>query len=633
MAGSWIPKIGEEFAGYRLEEMIGHGGMSIVYRARHLVLERSVALKLLSPDLSDDPAFQERFIRESRLAAGLDHPNVIPIYEAGEVNGVFYIAMRYVPGSNLKQLLQRDGPMDATQIISIIGQIASALTTAHETGLVHRDVKPANVLIVEGAGADESNHVYLSDFGIAKQQASNVTRTGMFLGTAEYASPEQIEGKELDGRSDVYSLGCVLYQLLTGNPAYEKDSEVALIYAHLLEPPPSARAVRPDLPPAIDGVVAKAMAKNPDDRYATARELAAAVRQALKQPAAEAAPAPAPAPVPAPVPAPDPYPVAATSAPAAVIQAAAPPSAGGTPALAPATQPEATPAASEALPPQDVAPSPPGGTSGPSRKRIGVAAAVVVLSSVAAVVAVVALGGGGGKSAATTQTTSQATTQTVPVGPVSLLAALMPTGIATQCKTQGTASYGAVQTELCHPPANAPTSFPQTFSFSFFRSHAALRTAFNGLKRSLVLGFCGDTKGQKPWIHKSTGKTGGVRVCGSADNGDSMVIWTHEKLGNYDHVDMLGVARASGRGANLFRSWWGAIKDDVGKCRPLLPTNVCNATVQRNSRSRARARETRAVDDAHAASARSSPRAGTARTHGRSPESRRAERMPRRSAG
>ena len=147
--------------------------------------------------------------------------------------------MRYVPGSNLKALLQRNGPLDRAQTISVIGQIASALNAAHEMGLVHRDVKPANVLIVEGAGADDSDHVYLSDFGIAKQQASNVTRTGMFIGTAEYASPEQIEGKELDGRSDVYSLGCVLYQCLTGNPAYEKDSEVALIYAHLLEPPPS----------------------------------------------------------------------------------------------------------------------------------------------------------------------------------------------------------------------------------------------------------------------------------------------------------------------------------------------------------------------------------------------------------
>ena len=156
----------------------------------------------------------------------------------------------------------------------------------------------------------------------------------------------------------------------------------------------------------------------------------------------------------------------------------------------------------------------------------------------------------------------------------------MPTELAAQCKTQQRPSYEAVETELCRPAANAPTSFPQTFSFSFFRSRAALLRSYDGLTSSLVLGDCGDARGQKKWIHRSTGKTGGVRVCGNADNGDSMVLWTHEKLGNDDHVDMLGVARTSDRGANLFRSWWGAIKNEVGKCRPLLPANVCNASVR-----------------------------------------------------
>ena len=163
---------------------------------------------------------------------------------------------------------------------------------------------------------------------------------------------------------------------------------------------------------------------------------------------------------------------------------------------------------------------------------------------------------------------------------MSLLAALMPTGVAAQCNTAQTASYGAVQTEVCHPPANAPTSSPQTFSFSFFRSHAALRHAYAAEKSGLVIGDCGGTHGEKTWIHLSTGKKGGLRVCGAAANGDSMVVWTHEKHGSFDHVDMLGVARASARGANLFRTWWGGIKDEVGKCRPLLPEDVCFATVQ-----------------------------------------------------
>lgn len=553
MATSWIPKIGDEFGAYRLEEMVGHGGMSIVFRARDLALERSVALKLLSPDLSEDSSFQERFSRESRLVASLDHPNVIPIYEAGEQNGVFYIAMRYVPGANLKALLQRNGPLDPAQTIAVVGQIASALTAAHEMGLVHRDVKPANVLIVERAGADDSYHIYLSDFGIAKQQISDATRTGMFLGTAHYASPEQIEGKALDARSDVYALGCVLYECLTGSLAFEKDSEVALIYAHLLEPPPSMRTARPELADAVDPVVAKAMAKKPEDRYATAREFAAAVREALSRPAA---------------------------APRPVTQDDATPPESGTPAEVSRAAPDPP---GDPLPPGDTPATPP---PGPARRigrtRLGIGAGLIAIGVAGVVLAVVLLGGGDGKPAAqpqsgTTQQTQPGTTQ--PAAPVDLLAALMPTGISSQCKTQQSASYGAVVTEICNPPANAPISSPQTFSFSFFRSHAALIRAYADLKSSLAVGDCGASPGQQKWIHLSTGKTGGVRVCGAGANGTSTIVWTHEKLGGVDHVDMLGYARASGRGANLFRNWWNAVKDNVGKCRPLLPADVCTATV------------------------------------------------------
>ena len=278
-----MPQVGTEFAGYRLEELVGTGGMSMVYRAQHLRLERTVALKVLMPELSQDDSFKERFTRESRLAASLDHPNVIPIYEAGDEGGVFYIAMRFVGGSTLKHVLETDGPLPAARAASVMSQVASALNAAHEEkGLVHRDVKPANILVVSGHGAEGGDHVYLSDFGIAKQRAAGaLTKTGMFVGTADYAAPEQIEGRELDRRADVYALGCVLYETLTGAPTYEKDSEVALMYAHLLEPPPQVTHKRPDLSPEIDAVVAKAMAKSPDDRYATATEFAAAMRKAL----------------------------------------------------------------------------------------------------------------------------------------------------------------------------------------------------------------------------------------------------------------------------------------------------------------------------------------------------------------
>src|SRR5262245_2725034 len=232
--------------------------MSIVYRAQHLSLERTVALKLLAPQLSEDEAFRERFLRESRMAAALDHPNVIPIFEAGEADGVFFIAMRYVEGLDLKTVLKREGPLPLDRTASIISQVGNALGAAHAKGLVHRDVKPANILIASGYGPEETDHVYLSDFGVVKHGASRpLTQTGMLVGTAEYASPEQIEGKELHGRADVYALGCVLYECLTGDPAYDKDSEVALMYAHLLEPPPVASEKRPDLRPEIDAVVAK----------------------------------------------------------------------------------------------------------------------------------------------------------------------------------------------------------------------------------------------------------------------------------------------------------------------------------------------------------------------------------------
>ena len=255
--------------------------MGVVYRAEQLRYGRRVALKVLAPELSADGGFRERFQQEWQTAAKLEHPNIVPVYEAGEAGGVLYIAMRYVEGIDLNALLAREGRLEPRRALAIVAQVGVALDAAHAQGLVHRDVKPGNILLAGGGGL-EGDHVYLTDFGVAKQTAtrSGLTKTGLFIGTVDYAAPEQIEGKPLDGRADVYALGCVLYQCLTGALPYEKDSDVAMLYAHLMDPPPSPQAKRPDLPSRVRRDVRAALAKSPADRYSTCRELVAAAREA-----------------------------------------------------------------------------------------------------------------------------------------------------------------------------------------------------------------------------------------------------------------------------------------------------------------------------------------------------------------
>ena len=274
---------GTEFASYRIERTLGRGGMSVVYLAEHEWLQRKVALKVLAPQLAEDDRFRERFIRESRLAASLDHPNVIPIFEAGGSGGDLFIAMRYVEGSDLRTLLHEGESLDPARAIAIVRQAAAALDAAHEQGLVHRDVKPGNVLLARARSEDEPEHVYLSDFGLTKRSASDsgVTGTGQFVGTLDYAAPEQFQGGAPDARTDVYSLGCVLFECLTGRPPFRSDNDAALMYAHLQEPAPSVTAIEPGLPREIDRVVATAMAKAPADRFASAGELARKASRAL----------------------------------------------------------------------------------------------------------------------------------------------------------------------------------------------------------------------------------------------------------------------------------------------------------------------------------------------------------------
>ena len=277
------PRIGSELGGYRIERILGRGGMSIVYLAEHHRLHRKVALKILSPELSEDEGFRTRFIRESEAAASLDHPNIIPIFEAGETDGALYIAMRYVKSTDLAVLIGEQGRLDLGRSVSIVEQAASALDAAHAEGLVHRDVKPANLLVAIGAGPGGIDHVYLSDFGLTKRTAtrSGLTRTGSFMGTLDYVPPEQIKGQDTDGRSDQYALACVFFQCLTGRVPFDRGDEAAILFAHLSEPPPSATELRADLPESVDAVIARGMAKEPDERFPTCAGFAEAARSAI----------------------------------------------------------------------------------------------------------------------------------------------------------------------------------------------------------------------------------------------------------------------------------------------------------------------------------------------------------------
>jgi len=241
------PMVGDEFAGYRLRSVLGRGGMSVVYQAENPRLGAVIALKVLAPELATDDVFRARFLEESRIAASLNHPNVIPIYDTGSYGGLLYIAMRYVSGTDLRQMLKKRGRLIPSVTLSLTAQAARALDAAHRRGLVHRDVKPGNLLIERGDDDDDPDHVYLADFGITKHamDRTGMTASGQFLGTVDYVAPEQIQGMSVLGLADQYSLGCVVYECLTGRVPFEKDLDAAIIWAHVQESPTMATALRP----------------------------------------------------------------------------------------------------------------------------------------------------------------------------------------------------------------------------------------------------------------------------------------------------------------------------------------------------------------------------------------------------
>jgi serine/threonine protein kinase len=268
---------------YRLGQVIGRGGHSVVYEAEQLDLGRKVAVKVLPATMASADEFRRRFERESRIASAIEHPNIIPIYDAGESGGELYIVMRLVPGRDLGLLIQDQGPLHPTRTMNLLRQISEALEAAHDGGLIHRDVKPANILITD-PGRPSKEHAYLADFGVGKMKLSSpsLTVTGDFLGTVNYVAPEQIRGQDVDRRADVYSLGCILFECLTGRVPFQRDHELAVVYAHINDAVPLASDLIGGVPKAVDDIVIRAMAKNPDDRYDTAMQLIDAAGEALE---------------------------------------------------------------------------------------------------------------------------------------------------------------------------------------------------------------------------------------------------------------------------------------------------------------------------------------------------------------
>jgi serine/threonine protein kinase len=271
------PRIGSTIAGYEIQDRLGRGGMGVVYLAEHLTLRRQAALKLIAPELGESQSFRERFLREARVAAGLSHPNVVTVYDAGEVDELLYIAMQFVPGSDLARILTREGRLGPYRALDVLRQVASALDTAHAHGLIHRDVKPGNVLI-------DGRHAYLTDFGLTKERLASdtqLTRSGEVVGTTHYLAPEQVEGRPLDGRADNYALGCLLFHCLTGEVPFARDNDMAVMYAHVHDDPPKLSEKRPGLPPGLDAVLEKALDKSAERRFATCEEMIAAARAVL----------------------------------------------------------------------------------------------------------------------------------------------------------------------------------------------------------------------------------------------------------------------------------------------------------------------------------------------------------------
>jgi serine/threonine protein kinase len=276
--------VGTDVAGYTVESVLGSGAMGVVYVARQRSPERRVALKLITPAFANDEVFRRRFLREATAAAAIEHPHILPVYAAGESNGTLFMAMRLIDGRDLREILRGSPELPLERVERVVGQVGGALDAAHGRGLIHRDVKPGNVLVTEQPDAEDADFCYLMDFGVSTWTASSaatITATGQMVGTANYMAPEQIEGGGVDGRTDLYSLGCVLYECLTGSAPFSGRSAPAILYGHLHERAPTPSSLRPELPSGVDAVIDRALRKAPEERYPSCRELSRDLRAAL----------------------------------------------------------------------------------------------------------------------------------------------------------------------------------------------------------------------------------------------------------------------------------------------------------------------------------------------------------------
>ncbi len=572
-------RVGTRFGPYFLKRQLGSGGMGEVYEAVDTVRQRVVALKLLSERLSHDPVFRMRMQREARNAGRLQEPHVVPIHDYGEIDGQLYLDMRLIEGTHLALLLERFGPVTPPWAVALVHQVASALDAAHAAEVMHRDVKPENILVTQ------DDFVYLVDFGIASAATDEkLTQIGTAVGTWRYMAPERFSDADVDHRADIYSLTCVLHECLTGTPPYRADNAAMLITAHLMAPIPRPSQLRPGIPPAFDAVIARGMAKRPEDRYASAGELAVAARQALSAPhqaqefrilkrseeseprrnaAVEEATASVSLPS-SPDVGPDPASLTAhrdvdVSVPLILPQdltsSIAPPEIPAPPAEPPAPPAEPAPALQPASEPQPTNRRPAPRTARLRNPWLLIGAiALVVLLLLAAQGIRLSLR----PNSVTTKTTSAAPTTTPSAttptaGSADALARLLnllPLGYAPGACRPFLPPKDALARVICDK--NVDPGGPSRAVFTVFGETETLRQFFDGLLRTDIMVNCpGEAKSPTEWHHADSPQIGGMAFCAVQESSPSLVWTTEAQL-------MIALVQGDPQGPTLDQldAWW-----------------------------------------------------------------------------